>query len=98
MDTAEKPSPLDEIAGCLVQWAGMGSVILLHMSRGPDGDCPICVQDALYELLAGTLEPLADRYAVADLAITAGALADAIHTISEEILLVDHDSEPDAPR
>ena len=98
METEPQYSPVEDIAGCLVQWAGMGSMILLHMSRGPDGDCPVCVQEALFELLTGTLRPLADRYAAADLEIAAGSLTDAIQTISEEILLVDHDSEPDAPR
>jgi hypothetical protein len=98
MDTEEAPSPLDDIASWLVSWAGMGSLLLLHMSRGPDGDCPVCVQEALYDLLVDTLRPLGDRYALADLAVTAEALGEVIRTISEEIILVDHDSEPDAPR
>jgi hypothetical protein len=97
MDTERMPSPVDDIAGLLVQWAGMGSMILVHMSRSPDGDCPLCVQEMLFELILGTLRPLGDRYALADLEVAAGALGDAIKTISEEILLVGRDAEPDPP-
>jgi hypothetical protein len=98
MGTEPSASPIDDVAACLVQWAGMASLIIHHMLQGPEPDCPLCVQDALFELLCGTLAPLADRYAAADLELAAGALRDAVCTISDEILLVDHDSEPEAPR
>jgi hypothetical protein len=81
-------STVDRLSEAFVSWAGSGTLIIGHMSRNftPGGD-PI--PDVLRRLIRGTLAPLADRHAAADLAAAVAVIEDAIETLGEEIYLVE---------
>jgi hypothetical protein len=87
-------SNVERLTEALVSWAGSGTLIIDHMSRNftPGGD-PI--PDVLRRLIRGTLRPLADRHAEADLRAAVTVLEDALETLAEEIYLVD--PEPSGP-
>jgi hypothetical protein len=89
MHAEPTPSNLDRVVASLVQWAGMGSVIIDHMARFPAPANGSSAQDAFVSVLRSALAPLTDRHAAADLDVAATTLADAIETAAEEILLVD---------
>ena len=88
---AENGSNVDRLTEALVSWAGSGTLIIDHMSRNftPGGDS---IPDVLHRLIRGTLVPLADRHAEADLTTAVGVLEDALETLAEEIYLVDSDA------
>lgn len=77
-----------------MSWAGSGTLIIDHMARNftPGGD-PI--PDVLRRLIRGSLRPLADRHAEADLAAAVTVIEDALATLAEEICLVDPDTGHD---
>lgn len=81
-------SNVDRLSEALVSWAGSGTLIIDHMARNftPGGD-PI--PDVLRRLIRGTLRPLADRHAEADLRAAVTVIEDALETLAEELLLVD---------
>jgi hypothetical protein len=84
-------SNVDRLSEALVSWAGSGTLIIDHMSRHftPGGD-PI--PDVLRRLIRGTLRPLADRHAEADLVAAVTVIEDALETLAEEIYLVDSEA------
>ena len=93
MDIQDTPGNLDRLVDPLVQWAGMGTMIIDHMARSAPHVPPDApgARETFAGLLRDTLAPLSDRYAAADLGLAATVLADAVATIAEEIILVDLD-------
>jgi hypothetical protein len=79
---------LDHLNDALARWAGSGALIIEHMTRWPAHGERSAV-DTLKELMRSTLEPLADRHAVADLAAAAAVIGDAVETLASEIHLVE---------
>jgi hypothetical protein len=83
-------SNVDRLAEALVSWAGSGTLIIDHMARNftPGGES---IPDVLRRLIRGTLGPLADRHAAADLEAAATVIEDALETLAQEIYLVEPD-------
>jgi hypothetical protein len=87
----QNSSGIDRLVASIVQWAGMGSLIIEHMAQSArlaPANAPDA-QGTFTRLLQGTLAPLADRHAASDLDAAATVMADAIETIADELLLVD---------
>jgi hypothetical protein len=84
-------SNVERLTEALVSWAGSGTLIIDHMSRNftPGGDS---IPDVLRRLIRGTLAPMADRHAEADLTTAVTVLEDALETLAEEIYLVDREA------
>jgi hypothetical protein len=79
-------SNVDRLSEALVSWAGSGTLIIDHMARNhtPAGES---IPDVLRRLIRGTLSPLADRHAAADLAAAVTVIEDALETLAQEIYL-----------
>jgi hypothetical protein len=92
MDNSTAPtSSIEALTDALVRWAGMGEQMIGHMRRFA-GDDPIPpIEVALGEVIGGTIGPLADRHAAADLDTAVTVLNAVIDTIAAEILLVNPD-------
>lgn len=84
-------SNVERLTEALVSWAGSGTLIIDHMSRNftPGGDS---IPEVLRRLIRGTLAPMADRHAEADLTTAVTVLEDALETLAEEIYLVDREA------
>jgi hypothetical protein len=80
---------IEELTDALVAWAGMGEQMIQHMRRFAGHDPVPPIEVALENVLAGTIAPLTDRHAAADLAAAIRVLRDAIETVADEVLLVD---------
>ncbi len=92
MTDIDAPHALDVLTAALVSWTSASTQIVHHMATAPTAPSHSEITAILTRLVRGTLEPLTDRYAQEDVHIGARMAADAVDTLMEEILLMDHDA------
>ena|SRR5690242_7815428 len=90
MDNATAPtSSMESLTNALVCWAGMGEQMIGHMRRFAGDDPVPPIEVALADVIGGTIAPLADCHASADIQAAVAVLSAVIETTAAEILLVD---------
>lgn len=93
MTDSDAPHALDVLTAALVSWTSASTQIVHHMATAPTAPSHSEITAILTKLVRDTLEPLNDRYAQEDVHTGARMAADAVDTLMEEILLMDHDAE-----
>jgi hypothetical protein len=88
MENSSAPTRnIEALTDALVQWAGMGEQIIQHMRRFAGDEPAPPIEVVLTEVIGGTIAPLSDRHAAADLEAAVAVLNAAIDTLADEILL-----------
>lgn len=98
MTDIDAPHALDVLTAALVSWTSASTQIVHHMATAPTAPSHSEITAILTKLVRGSLEPLNDRYAEEDVHVGARLAADAVDTLMEEILLMDHDAADLEPR
>ena len=90
MDNSTAPTAgIESLTNALVCWASMGEQMIGHMRRFAGDDPVPPIEVALGDVIRGTIAPLADRHARADVDAAVAVLSAVIETVAAEILLVD---------
>ena len=91
--------PLETLVDRLMGWVGVIAPIIAHMqeSQAVTRRTEPSIAEALYTIVLGTLEPMAEHREV-ELGVAARVVEDAIDRIAEEIFLVPIDEHPPVNR
>ena len=91
--------PLETLVDRLLGWVGVIAPIIAHMqeSQTVTGRADPPISEALYTIILGTLEPMAEHREF-ELGVAARVVEDAIERVAEEIFLVPIEEPPPVNR
>ena len=87
--------PLETLVDRLLGWVGVIGPIIAHMqeSQATTGRADPPISDALYAIIRGTLEPMAEHRGF-ELGVAARVVEDAIERVLDEVVLVPIEDRP----
>ena len=87
--------PLETLVDRLLGWVGVIGPIIAHMqaSQAVTGRAEPPISEALYTIIRGTLEPMAEHREF-ELGVAARVVEDAIERVLDEVMLMPIDDPP----